>query len=115
MKLTSETSVDTLNQPPDSMLSIQLAYSVRPNTQHSLLHSQSPSYIVLSPHIPVDSVVVAKITGKIRPDVETSTASEMSFLTHRVSSHVRDNAPCLMVIVAMNCLLIVVFLSWWLA
>ena len=48
----------------DSVLSVQLAYSVSHRGMHHPLHvSAAPVFIVLSPHIPLDALML-KITGK---------------------------------------------------
>jgi hypothetical protein len=74
----------------DSVLSVQLAYPVlQQGTHHSRHVSSAPSFIVLSPHIPLDALGL-KITGKRdnrSPDDLTLDMLGTSLHTNSVFSH----------------------------
>jgi len=72
----------------DSVLSVQLAYPVsHRDTHHPRLISAAPFFIVLSPHIPLDALVL-KITGKRRsPDNSAFQMLGSSLHTNSVFSH----------------------------
>jgi len=74
----------------DSVLSVQLAYPVlQQGTHHSRHVSSAPSFIVLSPHIPLDALGL-KMTGKqdnTSPDDLTLDMLGTSLHTNSVFSH----------------------------
>ena len=75
----------------DSVLSVQLAYPVsHRDTHHPRLISAAPFFIVLSPHIPLDALVL-KITGK-RSSPDNSAFEMLGSSLHTNSVFSRSDA-----------------------